>query len=122
MKRRDEKKSSAKGSQGAHIEITESPDYKAVYASGVFGGLDPHDGRIIFFLDRIKPKMKGDTKGAMELGKIDRELQVEVHLPPAQFASIARWMIEHVQRFEKRIKSGKMEGKAPETSGTSYIG
>jgi len=119
MKRKSEKEN---GKKGAPIEISESPGYRPVYASGVFGGLDPHDGRIVFFLDRIKPKMKSDPKGAMELEKIDRELQVEVHMSPPQFASVAKWMMEHVQQFEKRIKSGKMKEEAPDASGTSYIG
>ncbi len=117
MKRKSEKKG-----KGARIEISESKDYKAVYASGVFGGLDPHDGRIVFFLDRIMPKIKTASKGAMELEKINRELQVEVHMSPSQFASVAKWMMDHVHLFEKRIKSGKMPPEAAETSGTSYIG
>ncbi len=117
MKRKSEKKG-----KGARIEISESQDYRAVYASGVFGGLDPHDGRIVFFLDRIMPKIKSEPKGAMELEKINRELQVEVHMSPSQFASVAKWMMEHVHLFEKRIKSGKMPAEEPETSGTSYIG
>ena len=102
------------------IEVKEGPEYKAVYASGVFGGLDPNDGRIIFFLDRIKPKMKSNPRGAMGLDRIDRELQIEVHMSPPQFMSIARWMMDHAKRFEQKMKSGKK--KAPESSGTSYIG
>jgi hypothetical protein len=107
-------------SRTAPIEMTESPAYRPVYASGVFGGLDPHDGRLIFFLDRIKPGMKKSPHGAMELEKVCRELQVEIHMSPSQFASVARWMMGHVQGFEKRIKS-KRKDKA-EPSGTSYIG
>ena len=61
------------------IDITESSDFRAVYASGVFGGLDPNDGRMVFFLDRIKPKMKSYKKNVMQLEKVNRELQVEVH-------------------------------------------
>lgn len=117
MKRKSEKKG-----KGARIEISESQDYRAVYASGVFGGLDPNDGRIVFFLDRIMPKIKSEPKGAMELEKINRELQIEVHMSPSQFASVAKWMTEHVHLFEKRIKSGKRPAEEPETSGTSYIG
>ena len=104
------------------FEITERSDYNVVYASGVFGGLDPNDGRIIFFLDRIRPKMRKEPGGAMDLEKINRELQVEIHLPPPQFASVARWMMAHVERFEKKMKSGKHQDKASEMGGASYIG
>jgi hypothetical protein len=100
------------------IEVTERPDYKVVYASGVFGGLDPHDSRIIFFLDRLKPKMKSGDKGAMELEKVERELQVEVHMSPHQFISVAKWMMGHAQSFGKKMKSKT----AKDSGGTSYIG
>ena len=119
MKGKRQKKIKVKG---APIVITESPGHRPVYASGVFGGLDPHDGRIVFFLDRIKPKMKGEPKGAMTLEKIERELQVEVHMSPSQFASVAKWMMGHVQHFEKAMKSGKRKEEPIETTGTSYIG
>lgn len=98
------------------IEITESPDFKAVYVSGVFGGLDPNDGRIIFFLDRIKPKMKKGRKGVMVLDKVNRELQVEVRMSPNQFMSVTKWMHEHARKFGKKAKSTKKESSA------SYIG
>ncbi len=70
--------------------ITEHPSFRAAYVSGVFGGLDPNDGRIVFFLDRIKPGMRKEPRGAMQLEKINRELQVEIHMSPPQFASVAR--------------------------------
>jgi len=117
------KKKVKKKTSGTPVEITENPDYKVVYTSGVFGGLDPNDGRIIFFLDRLKPKMKTRKKGAMELEKINRELQVEVHMSPPQFMSIAKWMMDHAQRFQKKLKSGpKKDDQSKPSSGTSYIG
>ena len=94
----------------------QSGDFRAVYASGVFGGLDPNDGRMIFFLDRIKPKMKSGKKNVMQLEKVNRELQVEVHMSPNQFLSVAKWMHEHAQKFGKKVKSSKKE------TSTSYIG
>lgn len=121
MVKRKTKKTEA-GSKGPKIEISERPDYKAIYASGVFGGLDPNGGRIVFFLDRIKPKMKNKPRGAMELENINRELQIEIQLSPPQFLSVAKWMGEHAQRFEKKVKTGKVKAKATEPSGTSYIG
>lgn len=119
---RKRKKRKSSSGPDAPIVITESKDFRPIFASGVFGGLDPNDGRIMFFLDRIKPRMKKDPKGAMQLEKVNRELQVEVHMSPSQFASVARWMMEHVHRFEKRMKAGKAGKLKEEPSGTSYIG
>ena len=115
---RKRKTKTVKKGKAPKIDVVESPDYKVVYTSGVFGGLDPNDGRIIFFLDRIKPKMKSDPKGAMELEKVKRELQVEVHMSPNQFVSVAKWMMDHAQKFGKKIKTGKKK----DSSGISYIG
>jgi len=116
------KKKSEKSKKDVKMEITENPAFRAVYTSGVFGGLDPNDGRVIFFLDRIKPAMKNKPRGAMGLGKINRELQVEVHMSPPQFISVAKWMMNHAQRFQKRIKSGKIKDDDPKSSADSYIG
>ena len=116
------KRGKSEEDKSPRIEMTESPDYKAVYVSGVFGGLDPNDGRVIFFLDRIKPKMVSNPRGAMELEKVNRELQVEIHMSPPQFMSVAKWMMDHAQRFEKRIKSGKMKKDIGKPSGAPYIG
>lgn len=54
-------------------------------------------------MDNIIPKFKekGQTPDEMELDKVERELMVEVRMSPAQFQSIARWMISHVERLEK---------------------
>jgi len=117
MKKRKSKRVAHKaGVKAPTIDITKAPEYRAVYASGVFGGLDPNDSRIIFFLDRLKPKMKKGDKGIMELEKVERELQVEVHMSPNQFISMAKWMNEHAGRSSKKSGSKKKE------TGTSYIG
>jgi hypothetical protein len=97
------------------VEITKGDGFRAVYASGVFGGLDPNDGRMIFFLDRLKPRMRRD-KNVMAVEKVERELQVEVHMSPAQFISMSKWMNEHAHKFGRKMKTKKKEGH------TSYIG
>ena len=89
------------------FEITESPGFRPIYASGVFGGLDTNDGRMIFFLDRIRPKMGGKPSGGMELEKINREMQVEVHMTPPQFMSVAKWMSEHSERFREKARQSR---------------
>ncbi|UCD03349.1 MAG: hypothetical protein JSV63_01800 [Candidatus Aenigmatarchaeota archaeon] len=114
MKRKTKSAAKRKG-KVPKIEVTEGSGFRPVYASGVFGGLDPNDGRLIFFLDRLKPSVK-KGKTVMELSKVEREMQVEVHMSPNQFMSVAKWMNEHVRRLGKKAKSGKKE------SSTSYIG
>jgi hypothetical protein len=93
--------------QRAHIppqfKISKSQDYKSIFATGVFGGLNPNDGQIIFFLDRLMPQMIREQPGRQRLEYINRELQVEIHLSPSQFKNIARWMNQHIQIYEQNF-------------------
>lgn len=97
------------------FEVTEAPNFRGVYASGVFGGLDPNEGRMIFYVDRFKPKPREDAPGQMDLDKIVHELQVEVHVSPSQFKAIAEWMMSRIQDLERitgKLPDAK-EGKRP---------
>lgn len=83
------------------FEDIKSPDFKSIYVSGVFGGLDPNEGRMLFFLDHLEPKtMNEPVPGAQKVEKIVRELLIEVHMSPTQFKSIVLWMNEHIKRYE----------------------
>jgi hypothetical protein len=94
------------------FEDTKSPNFMYVYATGVFGGLDPNDGRMIFYLDRLEPEtLNQPTPGAQVVKKILRESQVEVHMSPTQFKSIALWMNSHIQRYEELFGQIPMEPK-----------
>jgi len=81
------------------IKITKSPDFKLVYTNGVFGGLSPLEGRMVFYADRLIPQIVEGEK--MQTGSIERELQVEVKMSPQQFISISRWMEVHINRLKK---------------------
>ena len=48
---------------------------------------------------------------------MNRELQVEVHMSPAQFVSVSKWMAEHADKFKKAVSKKKTT-----ESGTPYIG
>ncbi len=90
-------------SEVPEFENKESEDYKIVYATGAFGGLHPSDGRIILHVDRIIPEAVRGKPGIQRTEKIIRERQVEIHLSPATWKTIARWMQNNVVRFEKRF-------------------
>lgn len=86
------------------FRISESEDYKYVYATGGFGNMTPNDCLIIFYLDRLNPEIvPGGSPGEMRPREVNRELQVEVHMTPTQFRSIAEWMSDHVDKYEERF-------------------
>lgn len=100
------------------LEIVDakSPEYRYVYVTGVFGGLDSDDARMFFFLDRLQPETSREPLGETTVRQIIRELQVEVHMSPAQFKRTAIWMMNHVARFEKSFGPITLEPKKPEVS------
>jgi hypothetical protein len=56
------------------FEDVKSPDFKSVFVNGVFGGLDPNEGRILFFLDHIEPKTLNEpVPGSQKVEKITRD-------------------------------------------------
>lgn len=90
------------------FEIKDSENFKIVYATGAFGGVDPHDGKIILYVDRLKTKPVRGQPGKEEIDKVIRERQVEIHMSPATWKSIAGWMTKHIQKMEKEF------GRIPE--------
>jgi len=84
------------------FEDSKSEQYRYIFATGVFGGLDPNGGHIIFYLDRVEPEtINTPQPGAIKLMKIIRELQVEVHMTSSEFKTVAEWMKRHVDEYEK---------------------
>jgi hypothetical protein len=63
-------------------------------------------------MDLLKTKpVRGQPRNE-ELDKIVRDRIVKVHMSPATWKSVAKWMMSHVERFEKQF------GKIPEAEGT----
>lgn len=93
-------------------------DYKLIYATGVFGSINPNDARVIFFVDQVEPEM-AEEFGRMRVGKIKRNLLVEVHLSPNQFKEIANWMRDHIRRFEKHF--GKIPSVPTRQESEGYV-
>lgn len=86
------------------FEDIKSEEYRHVYATGVFGGANPSDAHMIFWLDRSEPETVSTPQpGSVKLKKIVRELQVEIHMTPTTFKVVADWMNKHIEEYEKRF-------------------
>lgn len=83
------------------LKITRSPEFKLIYTNGAFGGLSPLEGRIIFYVDRLVPKVDENSPGQMKTDYVERELQAEIHMSPQIFVSLYNWMQNHIQQMEK---------------------
>jgi hypothetical protein len=84
------------------VKMSKNRDFRIISATGVFGGVNPVEGQMIFYADRLEPK--SDRLGKLSLDYINRESQVEVHVPLAVFKSIAEWMMNHIKEYEQREK------------------
>lgn len=67
--------------------------------SGFFGGVNPNEGTISFFQDRLVPQ-ESERPGQIVLDTIEHTFVATVKMSPAVFKRMALWMMEHVKRFE----------------------
>lgn len=98
------------------FETKRATDYKVIHVSGVVGGINPNEGTIIVFIDKLIPKTNPD--GTMIIDTIERELVVELKMSPLQFKSIAEWMQMHIKEYEKMFGEIKVQGIPPKTAST----
>ena len=101
------------------LTISKSSDYKTIHVSGAFGGLNPIEGTIIFYIDHHEVEV---IDGQMRLKEIARELLIEIKLSPFEFKSLALWMMKHVKAYEERfgeIEMPKIQEKKP--AETTYV-
>ena len=82
------------------FELRRSEIYRVVHASGALVSLNPNEGTIIFFVDRLTPKVNPD--GSMSVEVVERELLIEVKLSPVGFKSLAMALLGNIQEFERR--------------------
>lgn len=83
------------------FELSSHPDFRVVHVNAFFGGLNPIEGRITFYTDIIEPKLKdSEVAGDMELGKVQRERQIDLRFSPMDFINLANWMNSHIKRLE----------------------
>ncbi|MGH2638607.1 MAG: hypothetical protein ACRDF4_04915 [Rhabdochlamydiaceae bacterium] len=83
------------------FDVKFAPDYKILYVSGAFGGVDPIDGKLFLYLDRIIPRIKeGGQLGEMEAAnKIERDVLVELRMSPETFKALAKWMQQAAEKL-----------------------
>ncbi|MCK9276589.1 MAG: hypothetical protein M0P22_00690 [Methanoculleus sp.] len=86
---------------GPKYVLGKAEKFQSAYATGAYGGIDSSDAHIIFYADRIDPEIDENT-GEMRVGKIARDLIVDIRMTPAEFIALAAWMNRHVEQFKER--------------------
>jgi hypothetical protein len=85
---------------GPKYVLGKGEKFQSVYATGAYGGVDCSDAHIIFYADRIEPEID-ENSGEMRVGKIARDLIIDIRMTPAEFIALAAWMNRHVERFRE---------------------
>ncbi|MFX0052015.1 MAG: hypothetical protein ACFE8U_12070 [Candidatus Hermodarchaeota archaeon] len=61
--------------------------------SGFFGVINPNEGHISFFQDRLIPKI-GQTPDQIVLDTVEHNFVANVKMSPAVFKRLVTWMME----------------------------
>jgi len=94
------------------FETTKAEHFRYVYSSGVYGGVTPKDAHLIFYIDRLEPESLPGQPGRMRTAKVNQELQVEVHMSPVEFKSVAGFMAGRIKLYEDQF--GEIPAGPPE--------
>ncbi|MHA2394958.1 MAG: DUF3467 domain-containing protein [Promethearchaeota archaeon] len=83
------------------IKITKNDEFRELFASGVFGGMNPNKCSMVFFND--KPQLNIVKANQFDVSEVKRELLTEIIVTPVQFKSIAKWMARNIKAYENRF-------------------
>jgi len=83
------------------IETKKADNYRVIHSTGALGVLNPNEGSLIFFIDKIIPRTNPD--GSMTIDSIERELLIEIKMSPLQFKALAYYMMNRVKEFESKF-------------------
>ena len=85
------------------VVIAEDPEFRRIPVSGVFGTLNPLEGRMGFFLDSVVPGLPDEYSTRMEPKELERRMMTEVRMSPHAFIEIAAWMNKQVAELKEKI-------------------
>ncbi|MEN6518617.1 MAG: hypothetical protein ABFC38_10550 [Methanospirillum sp.] len=80
------------------IRVEYAEDFPTYTVDGVVGGLDPKNGRIVFFAD--EPQLIFNDDNEVVATKITRTYLLNLRMCPDTFCAIARWMNGHADYYE----------------------
>ena len=97
-KKRNKEKSERKEKEKPKI-VYRNDKLQHFHVSGTFGGLNPMEGRLLFYLDTGVPTT--DEKGGLRIKQVDREVIVDARMPVLTFIQTAKWMNDTVKKLEE---------------------
>ena len=96
-------------------------DVPSFSISGFFGGINPNEGNISFFSDKLIPQL--GSGGQIVLDTVEHDFIANIKMSPLIFKRMAIWMSEHVKRYENlhgEIKVGPQKQKTDSTPPPYY--
>ncbi|MHA1995752.1 MAG: hypothetical protein ACW97Z_14490 [Candidatus Hodarchaeales archaeon] len=109
-------------SQGLPRRSVKFEEVPSFAISGFFGGINPNEGSISFFSDKLVPQL--GANGQIVLDTVEHEFVANIKMSPLIFKRMAIWMSEHVKRYENmhgEIQIGQQKQKS-DSSPPPYYG
>lgn len=85
------------------VVITDDPAFRRIPISGVFGTLNPLEGRMGFFLDSVVPGLIDEYSTRMKPKELERRMMTEVRMSPETFIEISEWMNKRVAELRENM-------------------
>lgn len=92
------------------VEVSRDPACSVTPVNGVYGTLTPVLGQVAFYYDL--PEIRAGEDGEMVVESIQRRIIFDARMSPETFRSIACWMMELVEDYDRQVQ----EGRSPRTS------
>jgi hypothetical protein len=96
--------------KGVQFEAENDPGFKVQFIDGALGNLNLNGGRMTFFVDvpQIEMGALAEGQGAPEISvsTVKRIFLVDIRMSPETFKSVAIWMKNNVDAYDKMIQSG----------------
>jgi hypothetical protein len=90
--------------------VTEkSPDFKEIFADGVYTWANTGAGTLIFFKDTFDPTIT--QEGQLNVKSIHRVFTVEVRMPRELYKNLIEWMSGQLKNVEDLEKSQNINQK-----------
>lgn len=104
--------------KGIQFESENDPNFKVLQIDGVVGSLNQSGGHMTFFIDipEFETNFVEGQGPVVTANTIKRIFLVNVRMSTENFKSIAEWMKNNVNNYEKIVQSGVK----PADSLTSY--
>ncbi|MGA2121895.1 MAG: hypothetical protein ABSG49_07615 [Methanoregula sp.] len=95
--------------KGIEFESENDPNFKVQHIDGIVGNLNATGGRMAFYIDipQVETNIKeGQAMPELTVNTVKRIFLIDIRMSTENYKSIAEWMKNNVDAYEKLVQSG----------------